>query len=72
MSNELYFLEAHSEHFVSSRRASSGAPHFGEPHGLTPTLAAIAGGFARLAVRVERWARGQADATIQYNTSAAR
>ena len=55
-------LSAAMDEFVASRSKSRLDVRYGEPTGLLVIVGGIAGGFARLAAHVERWARGTGDA----------
>ena len=66
MDFQTYFLTAHSEHFVQSRKDSCRQFRYGNGSFVAAMIAGVAAGIRRAASVIERWARGTNVEVVDY------
>jgi len=66
MDPNAYFLSAHAEHFVTSRKDACSQFHYGNGSFVAVMIAGVAAGIRRAASAIEQWARGANVEVVDY------
>jgi hypothetical protein len=66
MDPNTYFLSAHAEHFVTSRKEARSQFHYGNGSFVAAMIAGVAAGIRRAASVIEQWARGANVEVVDY------